>query len=318
MIRVELGSDTLARTRFALSPLHQAVTLLYHLKRAPAELPQSWRVQAERCLRDRRLSLLATVGPGGPHGYVPDFLTPEPLSFEPDLTSQLHHVATTPVERVRYEMASAIGGHPWRTDPGPAPSAPMTTALRDGEESLAEHLADELEQFWHHVFAPRWPQLRDQLENDIAVRSDMIARLGFAGMVRELSPTIEWRDGGLDLHIPYHGYLVADAAAFVPAAFTRRALHTVDAEDAPGRRPLLISYPVLTARVPQAQSADDLIGATRTRVLAELTEPISTGELAQRLELSPSTVSYHLQILNRAGLTRRSRRDQVVLYQRTR
>ena len=52
-------------------------------------------------------------------------------------------------------------------------------------------------------------------------------------------------------------------------------------------------------------------------MLAELSQPRSTRELAERLYLSPATVSYHLQILHRAGRVQRARSSRTVLYQRT-
>ncbi|WP_269856999.1 ArsR/SmtB family transcription factor [Streptomyces sp. RPT161] len=54
---------------------------------------------------------------------------------------------------------------------------------------------------------------------------------------------------------------------------------------------------------------NQLIGTTRA-------QPRTTGELAQRLHLSPAIVSYHLQILHRTGLIQRTRSSRHVFYQR--
>lgn len=62
----------------------------------------------------------------------------------------------------------------------------------------------------------------------------------------------------------------------------------------------------------------ELIGRTRARILDAAADPAATGEVADRLRLSPSTVSYHFQILRRAGLVRRTRYVRRVLYQSTR
>jgi hypothetical protein len=101
VIRIELGSDGLARTRFALSPLHTATQLLYHLRRNLGVIGRPWQARAAEVLNARRLGLLATVAGGGPGGYAPDFLAPEPAGYEPSLDTQLHLVARTSMERIR-------------------------------------------------------------------------------------------------------------------------------------------------------------------------------------------------------------------------
>jgi DNA-binding transcriptional ArsR family regulator len=89
----------------------------------------------------------------------------------------------------------------------------------------------------------------------------------------------------------------------------------------PHRRPAMLFYPVAgraLGAAPEPARRDELIGRTRARILAAVADPATTGEVAGRLRLSPSTVSYHLQILHRAGLVRRTRDVRSVLYQSTR
>jgi DNA-binding transcriptional ArsR family regulator len=120
----------------------------------------------------------------------------------------------------------------------------------------------------------------------------------------------------VDLDIPHEGRVSADAVLFVPTVFTDRAFHAIDADDAPGRRPPQVNHPALLVCQERTRAIDDLVGATRAQILAELAAPISTREVARRLRLAPSTVSYHLQILHRSGLAHRIRRRRSVLYQR--
>jgi predicted transcriptional regulator len=61
----------------------------------------------------------------------------------------------------------------------------------------------------------------------------------------------------------------------------------------------------------------ELLGETRATLLAELGEHQSTQELSDRLPWSAPTISYHLQVLLRAGLAERSRRGRRVVYRRT-
>jgi len=54
---------------------------------------------------------------------------------------------------------------------------------------------------------------------------------------------------------------------------------------------------------------------TRLRIiLACLNEPISVGEIADRLALSPSLVSHHLRLLRAARILRGQRRGKQIFY----
>jgi DNA-binding transcriptional ArsR family regulator len=81
---------------------------------------------------------------------------------------------------------------------------------------------------------------------------------------------------------------------------------------------LIICPAIPSSSAPSRPQLDELIGPTRALLLAELATPRSTSELAELLHLSPGTVSYHLQVLHRAGLLHRTRRSRHVLYQKVR
>jgi DNA-binding transcriptional ArsR family regulator len=57
-----------------------------------------------------------------------------------------------------------------------------------------------------------------------------------------------------------------------------------------------------------------LLGATRGALLESLAEPASTGTLARRHGLAPSTVSEHLAALHDARLVARRRHRHTVMY----
>ena len=61
-----------------------------------------------------------------------------------------------------------------------------------------------------------------------------------------------------------------------------------------------------------------LVGGTRARLLASLSVPRSTTELASALELSAGGVSEHLTVLRDSGLVCGEREGRSVLYLRTR
>ena len=66
-----------------------------------------------------------------------------------------------------------------------------------------------------------------------------------------------------------------------------------------------------------AVELSSLLGATRARIALALAVPTTTSELADRLELAPSTVSRHLFGLLENGLADRARRGPVVIYRLT-
>ncbi|MGW1863036.1 hypothetical protein ACWCRI_36980, partial [Streptomyces collinus] len=96
--------------RFAVSPMGSAKDLLRLVGFSPGTLTPPWRTSATDALTRHRLGLLAVVGGGGPLGYAPDFLRPEPPAFLTDFDTALHQIATTPQERIRYELAGAVNG----------------------------------------------------------------------------------------------------------------------------------------------------------------------------------------------------------------
>ncbi|MFJ9695171.1 ArsR/SmtB family transcription factor [Kitasatospora sp. NPDC101183] len=321
MIRIDLGARGLGRVRFAASPLDTAKDLLFILARSPQTLGPRWRDNAVRALTDRGLGLLAVVAGGGPLGYAPDFLRPETVGLDTTLAAALHRVATTPAERVHYELAAAVGGHSWDRTPARRPPRLLLTALERGEEHLAQRLAGELEQFWQAALAPHWPGIRSRLEGEVAARASAIATRGISETLDRLAPNLEEHDGVLQVRLlapgVHHMELTAEAAILVPSVFVRRAVFCGgEPPGAPAPRSPMIVYPAAPADCLPRTGRDELLGATRVKLLAELAQPHSTGELATRLRLSPATVSYHLQILHRAGLVQRTRRSRTVLYQR--
>jgi DNA-binding transcriptional ArsR family regulator len=60
-----------------------------------------------------------------------------------------------------------------------------------------------------------------------------------------------------------------------------------------------------------------LLGTQRALILRRLGHPLTAGELAEALAAGPSTASYHLSALERAGLVDRERRGRHILVRRT-
>jgi DNA-binding transcriptional ArsR family regulator len=316
VIRIGLGTMGLAQTRFAISPLHAAAELLYFRARVPHAIPRRWRAVTDEALHDGRLNLLVMLARDGAHGYMPDFLIPTPASYKGDPDAELHQIATTPARRIGYEMRNLLDGASWSVAlQGRRPPAALVTAIEHGEQDLAERVAGQLAQFWQAVLAARWPRIMGRLEDDIAHRSRLIAREGFAAMTRALHSSVDWADGELELQMRYYqGQVTAQAAILIPAAFGHMPLNVIDPVAAPDYRAPVIGYPAMSPVPFDAPPLDELIGSTRALLLAHLAEPRTTEQLTCRLHLSRSTISYHLQVLYRAGLVVRTRSSHNVYY----
>ncbi|AUG76853.1 hypothetical protein CFP65_1988 [Kitasatospora sp. MMS16-BH015] len=315
MIKIELTSDAAASTRFALSPLFQAMNLLFMLGRRPHAVPQEWRHRAREVIEVRRLRLLASLAITR-NGYTPDFLTPGPAEYRPSPDGELHQVTLTPPEQVQAEMATVLGGHAPTASPARSPQRLVLQALERGEDAFVTHLAREVDTFWTHALRPRWADLSARLERDIAERANVTARHGLGTMLASLHRRLDFSDGALSVA---HGgadeqRLTIPGLVLVPGAFPRGlmlALYPAAAASSPA----VLVYPAAPDDQGPSPGLGELIGGSRAAVLAELAQPRTTGEVAARLGLSPSTVSYHLQVLYRANVLRRTRSARRVYYQ---
>ena len=103
MISFLLDVEDLADTRFAISPLQEALGSLWALRdpgRYALHLPWRRSVLSRLDPIDTRL-LLSLVGEGR---AFPDFLTPRPTAFALTVEEQLAVVRGTPLDLVRREM----------------------------------------------------------------------------------------------------------------------------------------------------------------------------------------------------------------------
>ena len=318
VFRIRLGVRGLARTRFAISPLSEVFALLELVIR-PESVPKARRplmLRTRAALRRDDMPLLRALAVPG---YLPDLLTPQPDGPEPDVLAELRLVRSTPAARVRAEMTAVRDGRP-EAGLAPRPLAPVVAdALSAGESHLTDLLASELELLWRLVLAAEWPAIRAALGADVNRRAGILAREGAASLLGGLHPSIGWQDGEIHIESRFTADVSCDdTLVLVPSAVSAHPVTLIDPcrDD---RRPPVICYPADV--VPDGRRVDlstqALLGATRASLLADLDAARTTTELATRHHLTPSAVSYHLGILNRSGLARRSRVGPRVLYQRT-
>jgi DNA-binding transcriptional ArsR family regulator len=306
MISFRLSVEDLANTRFAISPLTETVCSLWALRdpgRYALHLP--WLRSVRPALDGLDAELLLSLV--GPTFTLPDFLTPRPTVFAPDIDDELATVRATPPEIVRRDLVATYL-------PDSVPEAVADIPLTD--------LCELLRRYWEVAIAPVWRQVRLLLEADMTYRARQLATGGASLLFADLHPNVRWQDGALriDKMIGEHDVSVAGRGLLLlPSLFAYKPVPPMSPEEPPW-----LAYPcrgaaTLWATPPQvdASALTALIGTARAGLLTLLEEPLATSEIARRLRVTPSAVSQHLRVLHATGLVTRTRAGRNVLYHRS-
>ena len=311
MIRFVFTVEDLARTRFAISPMWEAIRSLGALRDPSyAALHMPWLRGLSGRLGGLGLEPVVALIP--PRGYAPDFLTPAPagplgrIDGRPGRAAADAGEADPPRHRAVPEPAPAdedpgrVAGASAAGDPAPRRHARGVLGAR----ARARVAAD-----------PRLPRRRPPH------RARRLAQGGPAALFADLHPGVTWADDHLDVASVRDATIALGGRGLVimPSAFQWARPATTDIEP---WQPTLI-YPArgIATLWDEGEHAPDglarLLGATRAAVLADLHAPRSTTDLAQRLSISPADASHHLTTLRDAGLITARREGRVVLYVRT-
>ncbi|MFE5402909.1 ArsR/SmtB family transcription factor [Streptomyces sp. NPDC056580] len=324
MIELTVDAAGLARSRFAVSPLHEAVATLLPWGMRPPPDAEVWVARARRVLRRNRarLPLLSELALDA-GGYVPDFLSPHPVGPSPSVEEELERVRRTPPERVLGELRVLRDGRPRSGLAGCELPPAVRRAMARGGAYVAGQAANEMRLYWELVFAPHWETARSALDAEVERCAGVLARQGAARLFNSLHPDVRWADGTLLVESRFQIALPVPLVIVVPSLVAPRPAVAVD-PTRDGVRPPMLVHPVrdkvvTDAIIPAAPSTEtaQLLGPTRAALLAALAQPASTAQLAARHFLSPATVSYHLGVLHRAGLVTRTRSGRSTLYRRT-
>ncbi|MEU4806548.1 ArsR family transcriptional regulator [Actinosynnema sp. NPDC023587] len=302
MITIELSATALASARFGLSPLMEIGTVLNQWQE---HRDARWARAARDTVVRHDLRLLA--GFLEHRGYVPDFLNPLPSGYDANVEEELHAVATAAPEQVAAEVAGWVRGRRG-TDPRPRP---VLDLLESGEDRFAHRVADELARFWADFLSPRWSAVHRRLEADVDRRARIAAREGLGAVLGGLHAGTRWEDGVLRVCRPFDRAVREDAGLLLMPSTL--AGHVGVGVDPLGVRPVHLVYPALMS----GHDLAEVLGHTRNTLLLDLETPRTTTELAGRHHLAPSTVSYHLGRLHRAGMVTRSRSGTAVRYRRS-
>lgn len=319
----QVSADTLARSRFVLSPFAETFASLKLLHSGAATHPgeRAW-LDAHRphYLRlldgDPVTALLVRSGLG--RNWIADFLTPTPRDGE-TFEAAVARVRAVPPADARAHLCLSLDG-------------PLPAAL--DRDDLTERAAALLEYVWERSVRPSWDRRRRVLEADVVARTAQVSRGGWATVLDALRPGTRWLGGDrfqVNLHACPPREILGAELLFVPV--TPKSGWVSWEEPGPGRpggdRPgpkqpgrYAVVYAcsgVLSGGVDRSAPAslDALLGAARARVLVLLGSPLSTSHLVAVTGQGLGSVGRHLRVLLDAGLVERRRAGRSVLYSRT-
>ncbi|MFF3941806.1 ArsR/SmtB family transcription factor [Streptomyces phaeofaciens] len=316
MIEIRLGLEDVARTRFAISPLWEAVASVRVLKGADEHgLHRTWAERVRPQLAAANVDFgplfdLVPVPTRSPwSGHVPGFVCPPPTTPLPSLDVELATVRATPPALLRTTAE--------------VPPARMA-ALRADPATELGRLADVLQAYWDLALAPYWSRILTLLEDDIRYRVGRLVEGGAQHLFSDLDPQVTWAAGTIHLkHRTVHGARRLDGSGLllVPSAFVWPRVFSVLTEPwQPSLRypPRAVGTLWHTRPATVSDALAGVLGRSRATILAALTAPASTTGLARRTGLTPGGVSQHLTALRTAGLVSAHRAGREVLYARTR
>jgi hypothetical protein len=313
-MRAELAftADDLALTRFAVSPMWEVVTSFRLLRaRSPHPVHRTWLEQVRPRVAAAGLDQgwLAELVPAA--GYLPDFLTPPPGELSPTLATELAAVRATPAAEVRSDLGFL-----------PGPEGPRRKSLRADPEANLPRIAEEIEAYWELALAPYWAKIQALLDADVFHRARQVAEHGTGHLFNDLHSTLSWDDNALRLvrrQCAISRERTGPGLVLVPSAFVTQVL-TWTCPPAPPQ----LCYPARGTGtlwshhpVEHAEAISAVLGRSRTILLAELSAPASTTDLARRTGISAAGVSQHLTALRDAGMVSAHRAGRSVLYART-
>ena len=317
VIRIAVGPDDLAQSRFAISPLWELVHAMRALggRKRSGGPAQPWLDRARERFRTlRRSADVDAVLVLQPEGYGVAFLLPPPTGVATTVEDLLEVVRSTPLDQARREIAHALALGP--------PATPRLRAVVESDDVTA-YLADVLETAWRVLLAPDWAQLRAILERDVVHRAGRLAGGGWATALADVHPQVRYADGSVEIPARQDEGevdLAGRGLLLVPSVFVWP--HVAYGFDPPW--PPALIYPArgvaaLWSRDPTGSpnGLARLLGPTRAAILTALDEPASTTQLVAALHLSVGGVGDHLAALRAAGVVSRARTGRSVLYLRT-
>lgn len=315
MIRIRCSAGDIAAIKFVVDP---AWNVLSSMSLFVQPSSRSLHAPLAAALRDQDAPGVATLRRLTTNPAAPSLLVVPGYAYDVDnspaaVTERLRSL----VDAIPDRDVQGVGER-LRSQESPYGNEDLAGLRRIAQDALVDYFGGVLQPFWDraHAIALR----------DLSMRAEHIVKDGIGGVLNDLNDQIRF-DGqvlelqhefDIDITVPPGG-LVFTPVVFKGSGFI---VHGPDEHDAPDM-PIAIGYPAWGAATlwlqekeePASSSLEQLMGSTRSRILGQATVPVSTTDLAEKLQLPKPTVSGHLKVLERAGLLSQFRRGRFVYYQ---
>jgi len=316
MATIHVTPDDLTKIRFAYRPLPE-VALSYRVLNNPEFQTHHlrWVEETRRVLHDIELPYLDAMII--PHVYIPDFLTPTPLTSRTHIEDDLVDLLALPDELIRKNVQELIDVD--------GETEIRRYFLAHPHEAM-ECLVEDIQLYWKRTLEPTWSKMISVLEGDLLYRGRLMALDGPEALLPDLHSSISYQDR--QIHIgrvcdhPKPNKVVelnGDGIQLVPVIFAGcgRAYQIT-----PEWRPMILysarGVGLYNGETRASKPLELALGASRAQVLQGLRVPATTGELAHRLQLTSGAISQQLDRLKRAGLVEPHRSGKRVYYRLTR
>jgi len=293
---IHITPEDLVETRFAFSPMWEVVTSFRVLQNPNRHaLYLNWINEAREVLPKLSLPYMQAVIQE--QGYFPDFLTPTPTITKPTMDAELKKILETKPHHIQKDIELLLPS-----------DNPHLLAFQKTPQEAIKQLVDEIQQYWEGLLAHHWMRMRTVLEGDVLYRARQLALSGAESLFANLHPSITYNAANSTIEISkkfdQRLQLKGDGLLLVPVIFSWPDLYILPI---PKYHPT-IGYSARGAGLwryepPNPSEALELtLGTGRARVLKQLSTPITTSELAQKLKITAGAVSQHISRLNAAGL----------------
>jgi DNA-binding transcriptional ArsR family regulator len=308
----QVSADTLAGSRFVVSPLAEATASLLTLERGTAAHPgeRAWldthRPAYRRYAADHPV-VPRLVRAAIDRCWIPALITSAPAAEgEPEFRDELARISGRPDDVSAADLDMVVGGTPladYRCTPG-----------------LPKQASELLEWVWTETVLPYWRHRRQIIEADIVARTARLGQGGWAAALPDMSQGMRWLGEGrlqINAHDEQSREISGAQLVFVPVTPQTGWV----AWDEPRRYAVMypcsgvLADPRSRARTPETLSA--LLGPARAAILVLLGTPKSTSQLVVLTGQRLGSVGGHLKVLRDANLLERRRAGKSVLYYRS-
>jgi DNA-binding transcriptional ArsR family regulator len=304
-----VSTDTLAGSRFVVSPLAETTSALQTLHRGTAAHPgeRAWldahlASYRARLAADPVAATLVSVGLG--RSWNADFLTPTPTGESRGFAAEVDAIRAAEPPAARADLRVSLGG-----------GALPPVLERD---DLPARAAELMTWVWTETVLPTWPTRRRIIEADIVARTHRLGQAGWAAVLNDVRPSMRWLgESRLQINAQDYPPRSLDGAQLFFVPVTPRAAWVMWE----GVSRYAVVYPcagVLAEadRVVVPEALGRLLGPARATVLVLLGQPKTTTQLVALTGQGLGSVGRHLKVLLDARLVGRRRAGRSVLYYR--